>query len=111
MKYEELQPISREEAQEELASGEQDRVCRAIIRLALYDPDPQWTQDRLVDWIEAASDPWSRGVAATGLGHVARLHGQIDRGRVIPLLERLRDDPEIGAKIEDALEDIEKFAK
>ena len=110
MDYEELGPIDREEAARELSSGEKDRVCRALIRLALHEPDPVWAQDQLVHWLEHAPDAWTRGVAAIGLGHVARLHGQLDRSRVLPLLEGLRDHPTIGGKVEDALGDIEQFA-
>jgi len=50
------------------------------------------------------------GLAVTGLGHLARLHGELDLDVVLPLLHELRDTPgPLAGRAEDALEDIETF--
>jgi hypothetical protein len=43
------------------------------------------------------------------LGHLARIHGQLDLERVEPRLRELRADPEVAGSAEDALDDIERF--
>jgi hypothetical protein len=108
MIYEEMQPISRIEAQRVAASGDADAICRAIISLALFDNDWRWVQD----WcLRLASDDRSqvRGCAATSLGHLARIHGHLDLARVVPVLEQLTEDSEVGGQADDALGDIQMF--
>jgi hypothetical protein len=108
MQYEELQPIAKDEAERELQSGDRDRVARAMLRLSLFDPDFRSSQELCLTQAQNA-DPWLRGVAAICLGHLARLHGTLDTARVIPMLQRLAEDPETAGKAQDALEDIEHF--
>ena len=110
MNYEDLQPITKDEAERELRSGQPDRVARALTRLSLHHPDVMSVQELCLAQIEGA-DPWLRGVAATCLGHLARLHGSLDTTRVIPALERLAQDPETAGKAQDALEDIDHFVR
>jgi hypothetical protein len=47
----------------------------------------------------------------TALGHLARIHGEADLEKVLPLLEELTRDPVIGGRAEDALGDIRMFTK
>ncbi|WP_146658878.1 hypothetical protein [Enhygromyxa salina] len=95
----------------ELATGERARVAETLTRLALHDPDPKWLEDLLLHWLQSSEDVWLRGVAATGLGHVARIHRRLNCQRVIGPLLALRSDPEVGGKVEDALEDIGQFVR
>ena len=53
--------------------------------------------------------PAVTGLAVTSLGHIARIHRQLDLDKVLPVLEKLRSDPEIGGRVEDALDDIRKY--
>jgi len=109
MKYEELQPIPRLQAEELLASDDADTVCRTLISAALFEEDWRWVESMC---LQMAHDPRPavRGCAMTGLGHVARIHGLLNLDVVIPLLERLVSDPAIGGRAEDALDDIRRFA-
>jgi hypothetical protein len=43
------------------------------------------------------------------VGHVARLHRELDLAAVMPSLERLREDPKTRGRVENALSDIEGF--
>jgi hypothetical protein len=108
MKYEAIHPISRDEAERMVASGDANAICREIISLALFDDDWRWVQD----WcLQLATDERTqvRGCAATSLGHLARIHGSLDLDRVIPVLEQLTEDHEVGGLAEDALGDIRMF--
>jgi hypothetical protein len=83
-------------------------MCRALIRLALFDED--WRRVEAL-CVRMARDPRSevRGCAVTGLGHLARIHGVLDLDEVIPLLTELAADPAMGGRAEDALDDIRMF--
>jgi hypothetical protein len=105
MRYEELGPISRAEAAVELASGVRERVCPTLVRLALFDADRVWVEGTLAKFLQS-DDAWTRGVAATCVGHVARIHRAVDLARLSPLLLRLLDDPATAGKAQDAFDDI-----
>jgi hypothetical protein len=105
MHYEELEPIARAEAAAELGSRDRERVCPALIRIALFDPDRSWIENTLAQFLQD-EDPWIRGVAATCVGHVARIHRALDVACLLPLLRNLLDDPATAGKAQDALDDI-----
>jgi hypothetical protein len=50
-----------------------------------------------------------RGMSALCLGHLARIHRQLDLDRVLPILHGLEADQDIGWRVGDALDDIESF--
>lgn len=108
MMYEELGPISRADAERELASGVRDRVCRALLRVALFHEDRSWIEKTLLRYLDD-DDPWTRGVAATCVGHLARIHRTVDLTLLLPRLKSLLADPQAGAKARDALDDIRMF--
>lgn len=110
MHYEELQPISRLDAATELGSSDWERISVALVRLALNDPDPEWLQETLLRYIDH-QHYWVRGVAAMCLGHVARLHRQLDLDRCLPAIRRLQKDPNSDTRshANDALDDIERY--
>jgi hypothetical protein len=58
-----------------------------------------------------SDNPDIRKLAATCLGHVARIHNKIDKERVVAILKSHLKDPDIAGAIQDALDDIEMFAK
>jgi hypothetical protein len=106
--YEELQPISRDEAERALSSDDPDAICRALVRAALFDEDWTWVEQ----WcLRMAGDarPQVRGCAVTSLGHLARTHGVLHLEDVVPVLENLAADPDMGGRAEDALGDIRMF--
>src|SRR5690348_1213448 len=91
LKYEEMLPLSRDEALTDLASGDCDLVSRALVRLALNDPERAFVEDIIAEHLESP-DAWVRGVAALCVSHVARIHGALDIARFVPMLERLKGD-------------------
>jgi len=92
----------------ELASEDPERVSRALVRIALNESERSWVEDVLATHL-VSTDPWIRGIAATCAGHVARIHRELDVERVVPLIERLGSESTTVGRMEDALEDIEKF--
>ncbi|MBO0853179.1 MAG: hypothetical protein J2P18_05355 [Nocardia sp.] len=107
--YQRLDPIERDAALIMISSGISDSVCEAILRIALHDPDPDWATDQALALLTSPA-PEIRGVSATALGHIARLHRHTDKTRVVPALQKLLSDPENTGRAEDALDDIAMFA-
>lgn len=52
-----------------------------------------------------------RGLAIICLGHLARIHGKIDSKKVLTALTSVMDNAELSGRAEDAMSDIEMFAK
>ena len=98
----------------------------ADVRAALLLGDPAATASALVGVTLGGSDPAGveqlcrelldspertvAGVAATCLGHVARLQGALTEESVTALRAR-RSDPRIGGQVSDALDDVDTFTR
>jgi hypothetical protein len=100
--------VTREEVERALATGDPDALTRALIAVAFHEPDVDWAQERCLAALEHPSAV-VRGLAATCLGHLARIHRRIDLARVRPRLEAMRSDPLAGKRAGDALVDIERY--
>lgn len=110
MKYDDSQPISRSEAEKAFDSNDAAVICDALVRVALHDPDPVWSQTVTLRFT-AHADVGVRGLAATCLGHIARIHKRLDLSVVVPILVKLSEDPIVGGRAEDALDDIRMYMK
>lgn len=108
MKYEEPQPMSRDDADDELKSNDASRISTALVSLTLHDEDPLWLEDLLLRHLDH-EDAWVRGIAANCLGQVARLHRRLNLDKVIPALQKLLQDPATAGKASDSLDDIAMF--
>ncbi|VDO15750.1 unnamed protein product [Brugia timori] len=108
-RFDDVSPLSRQDAEDALASRSSAVVCRALIAIALHEPDWLWAQDRCLEELSNA-DPDIRGLAATCLGHVARVHRNLEKARAVAALTPLLADPEVAGRVEDALDDIAAFA-
>ena len=110
MKYERIEPIDKTRAKKLLANGDRDAICRTLVSVAMFESDRRWAQAQCLRFAKH-SDSFVRGVAATCLGHMARIHGAIDEDDVVPVVrELLHDsDPETRGKAQDALSDFSTF--
>jgi len=108
MEFDQPQPRSRDDLAIELRSEHPARIATAIIAAALHDPDRFYVESLIVRFLNH-EDRWVRGAAAIAAGHVTRIHRELTRDPIVPMLKRLLDDPPIDGKAQDALEDIEMF--
>ena len=104
----EVKPIERSEAEVGLTSGMPDMICDALVRITYHDPDWRWVQEVCLE-LASHPNPQLSGLAVTCLGHLARIHGVLDLEKVLPTLKRLREDPKISGRVDDALDDIKTF--
>jgi hypothetical protein len=108
--YEEPPPATAADVRAALSAGEEPpRVSTLLIGSALHDPEWHSVQDLCLELLDS-DDPTIAATAVTCLGHLARLHGEIDKDRVVPAITALADHPVIGKRVPDALDDIEMFA-
>lgn len=101
-----LWPRSFKAAETALHSGDPRRIGRALLTLALNGYDV--AERRALEHLRHP-DVWVRRNAATSLGHVARVVGELDVDRVVPALLALMADPKVYGEADDALDDVEHF--
>ncbi|HTN87932.1 MAG TPA: hypothetical protein VL242_29835 [Sorangium sp.] len=99
---------SRDEAEKVFQGDNADRICETLIALALHDPDRAWVEERC---LECTTHPEMavRAIAATALGHLARIHKTLDLGRVLPRLQALTTQPSIAGYARAAIDDIRTY--
>jgi hypothetical protein len=85
LQYKEIGPLSQEEVAEALQRNDPDVLCRAVLAVALHDQDFERAQALCV---ELSRHPHFnvRGNAVLGFGHLARIHRQLDREVVQPII-------------------------
>jgi hypothetical protein len=103
-------PMSREAATKAFVSGDKERICHALVSVAFHESDWRWAQERFLEFLQK-DDASVSGLAATCLGHLARIHRVLDKERVISVLQQKKACGAISGAVEDALDDIEMFAR
>lgn len=103
------QPATPMDLRAALDRGDLPGALDAMVGAVLYgDADPKELQElylRLLDH----DDHQVGALAATCLGHLARVHGRLDEDRVVKALRGARAVPHISGTAADALEDIALF--
>ena len=103
MRYEDIPPMPRERAAEMIAGGASDDKIGALLSVTLNGEDRVWVQRQCLDLLE--SDEASvRRIAVICLGHLARIHRELDVRTVLPRLRRLSGDPAVAGEVDDAIE-------
>jgi hypothetical protein len=108
LENEDMGPISPGRAERAIGSGDPREISLALLRLALHGPD--WARaEQLAHAHVHHQDVWVRRNAATALGHIARVHGQLDTDAALRALHALREDPELTDWADAALDDFEMY--
>jgi hypothetical protein len=110
LKYAKPKRLSRTSVEALLRSGEPSAVCEALVAAAFYDPERRWVEAQCALLAEHSSSE-VRGLVATCLGHLARIHKTLDRSITDPILRKLAADsePEVRGRVQDALGDMQVF--
>lgn len=108
MKYQEPLAFNRQLLEDAFDSDDEGLICEALLSMAFHEPDWEWAQDKCLDELES-NRPRVRAIAATCLGHIARIHRVLDKEKVIFALKRHLVDEGVAGQAEDALDDIDVF--
>lgn len=110
MKYVEVEPIDRDEAEKLIASGDSECINFTLVRLAYHEPDWRWVEGLCLK-LSTHEDWRVRAICATCFGHLARIHGELDTMQVMPVLRRLLDDALTKGYAEEAVDEIKIFLR
>jgi hypothetical protein len=108
LRYEEPVPASPDAVVAALDRGDSRTAAQALVGTAFHHPDRQAVQELCLRVLEGQDRPLA-AVAATCLGHLAGIHGQLDAETVRGALNRQRGDRLVGPRAEDALRDIDLY--
>lgn len=108
MRYEEPSDARWSDLATALLRQDEDGALNALLGAVLSEPDWRRSQGECLRLLGHAA-PAVRRLAVTCLGHVARIHGQIDRPTVLAALNRMLSDPEVAGLVQDARDDIAQF--
>lgn len=110
MHFQEVVPMSREDALDAFASNDVAAICNALIRITYHDLDWRWVQEQCTNLAQFPNAD-VRGLAATCLGHLARIHGNLDLEQALSTFKFLSRDADIAPRVLDAIADIKVFMK
>jgi len=82
------QEYSREQILIDLQSTDTERICNALLGIAFCEPDWQWAQNIFLELLEN-DHPDIKRLSATCLGHTARIHGKLNKTKVITALKNI----------------------
>jgi len=112
LKYKAIEPLSKHEVESAILRNDPDELLHAVLSAALYSDDPDWAEAICLRL--AKHEHFNvRGNAILGLGHLARIHGQLNESLIKPLIEAaLRDESEyVRSQADAAADDVDLFLK
>ncbi|AUI85886.1 hypothetical protein BS333_05550 [Vibrio azureus] len=106
--YQRVTPVTKEAAEIRLNLAKGEELC--LLLLALCDlEDWKWVQNVYLKYIYD-DDLWVASAAITGIGHLARVSGQLDKKIVVKSLTDLAAvKPNLEGKVCDTISDIDMF--
>jgi len=99
-----------EEIQKALSSDNEDLVKRKLLYITFHWDNWRWVQNHCINLLDNTNVN-IRALAATCLGHLARIHKTIDKQKILEVFKNKQNDLEIKGQISDAIDDIKMFAK
>ena len=109
MRYEQIEPIARSEAEAALERGTVDELPTVVLAVALYEAELPWAQHFCTS-LASHPDPNVRGDATLGLGHLARRFGALEPS-AIPIVQSSLRDPDafVRGQARAAADDLNQF--
>ena len=104
-KYVEIRARRRDDLEADFASEDPSLICDALFSAAQHDPDWLWAQGQCLKMLKHCS-PLVRSCALIALGELATFQGHLELETVLPEIDRLLTDPELGPFAADAMGDI-----
>ena len=93
-----------------LQGSDLEAICSQMIGFTEYEADWKQAQNTILMCLRDPR-PEVSALAVTCLGHIARIHGKIDKEIVKQQLASMYIQNDMQGRIEDALDDINSFAQ
>jgi len=110
MKYQNPVPTTKSEIGRVVSSGDESAIAEICVNIAYFEDDWEWAlgwlRDMAIDHNRSVS---LRCVAATCIGHLARINKATDAEMAKNILLVLSADNSIKAAVSDALDDLHIF--
>lgn len=110
LRYQAPSEITKEEFLKIVETSDVVRICQAIVDVTHFIDDYDWLRVQFKELLEH-SDQDVRGVTATCIGHIARLHPSANREQLLSILRPHLSDSLICGRVEDAIDDVRMFAR
>jgi|GEM_PF-515241 len=109
-RYEPVPELTLPQVEAAIARGDPEELLRTVLAAAMHAEDGAWAEDVCVR-LASHANPNVRGNAVLGLGHIARVHGRLDRERALPTLEAALADADeyVRGQANAAAGDVEHF--
>lgn len=110
MRYEEPARLSVAQIEDAMAGNDIDRACSAIIGASLYLQDWRLSQGICLKAI-GMDDKDLKRCGLIGLGHVVRIHGEVDVNLLKLAIDRfdLRNDADLSGYVDNLMDDVAIF--
>ena len=110
--YDPIRRMSKQEINAAIRENDSKKLSIAVISAALYSGDGVWAEKLAYKLIDHP-DHLVRGNAMLSLGHIARVHGTLDRDRAIDVLRVAMNDRDeyVRTHASDARDDVEHWIK
>lgn len=86
-----------------------DFCCKLLLKITFNCDNWKWVQDVCIDIIDSNREKNICGLAVTCIGHLALIHGKIEKDKVYNCLNQQKENSYINDRIEDVLNDINMF--
>lgn len=95
-----------------LQSNDPQQMVDGLLALSLQAHDGAFAQHMMLRYVEHDNEN-IRGIAILGLGHIARIHGTLDKASVLPIVEQALQDRSafVRGHADAAMDDIQFFYK
>lgn len=93
----------------ELLDLTKEELCKGLVELVFSGERPAESLQICLA-LSVHPNREVRGVVATCIGHLARLHRDLDLSQADSALTRISEDPKLKGRAEDAREDIRQFS-
>ena len=109
MRYEEIEPIGRVDAEAALQRGVPDELLTVVLSVVLHEVELVWAEN-FCRGLASHAHPSVRGNAVLGLGHLARRFGTLEPSAV-PIIESALHDPDefVRGQAHAAADDLNHF--
>jgi hypothetical protein len=106
--HEQPAPATPADVDAALAADHPRAAARALVGATFHHPDWRAVQELCLRLLGGTDRPLA-ATAATCLGHLARIHRQLDTETVRSALARQHGDRLVGPRAQDALDDLDLY--